>query len=114
VFDAAGTAYATASIATDISELKAIESERKLLGERRRQSERLDSLGQLAGGVAHDFNHLLGIILNYAEFVAQPTSGNPAVQADVEQIRTAAERAARLRSSDLVCQCCSCPATARE
>lgn len=96
VFDAQGTAYATASISTDISASKQAVAERELLGERSRQSDRLESLGQLAGGVAHDFNNLLGVILSYAAFVADATAADPAVSADVEQIKAAAERAARL------------------
>jgi hypothetical protein len=96
VLDAAGAMYAIATISTDITERKAAEAERELLGQRLRQSERLESLGQLAGGVAHDFNNLLAVILNYAAFVAEDTLDNPSLRADVEQIRIAAERAARL------------------
>jgi PAS domain S-box-containing protein len=69
------------------------------------QAQRLEGLGQLAGGVAHDFNNLLGVILNYAAFVSEEldtaTTGNAgpqwkAVSEDVGQIRRAAERAAGL------------------
>jgi signal transduction histidine kinase len=66
------------------------------------QSQRLESLGQLAGGVAHDFNNLLAVILNCASFVAEETGGNEAVLADVEQIRAAAERAAQLTRQLLI------------
>jgi two-component system cell cycle sensor histidine kinase/response regulator CckA len=86
----------------DITDRKRIESERQALGERLRQSERLESLGQLAGGVAHDFNNLLGVILNYATFVAERTGDDPAAHADVEQIRAAAERGARLTRQLLI------------
>jgi signal transduction histidine kinase len=72
------------------------------LENRLHQAERLESLGQLAGGVAHDFNNLLAVILNCADFVAEATADNEPVRADVEQIRTAAERAARLTRQLLI------------
>jgi signal transduction histidine kinase/CheY-like chemotaxis protein len=83
------------------------ESGRDMLAVRAQQSQRLESLGQLAGGVAHDFNNLLGVILNYAAFVNEELqieidSDTDAaarwepVRADVDQIVNAADRAAVL------------------
>ena len=79
------------------------QAERERLVGQLHQSQRLESLGQLAGGVAHDFNNLLGAILNYAAFVEEEVAaaGRPgqdwaAVGRDVEQIRRAAERATNL------------------
>ena len=68
------------------------------------QVQRLDSLGQLAGGVAHDFNNLLGVILNYGAFVAEELADGAldgddrwaTVRSDVEQIQQAARRASEL------------------
>jgi PAS domain S-box-containing protein len=98
--DTGGDVYATAGIATDITDRKKAEAERKTLQERRSQMQRLESLGQLAAGVAHDFNNLLGVILNYASFVAEETQGD--VRADVGQIQAAAERATRLTKQLLI------------
>ena len=67
-----------------------------------RQAQRMESLGQLAGGVAHDFNNLLGVISNYAAFVSEEAAKDPgqaswqSVRDDVSQIERAAERAAEL------------------
>ncbi len=81
------------------------QAERERLEGQLHQSQRLESLGQLAGGVAHDFNNLLGAIMNYASFVGEevaavvarePSHDWPAVERDVGQIQRAAERAAQL------------------
>jgi hypothetical protein len=60
------------------------------------QSQRLESLGQLAGGVAHDFNNLLGVILNYAAFASEALEEGTTTHKDVAQIQRAAERGAAL------------------
>jgi signal transduction histidine kinase len=85
-----------------INERLRAQAERERLENRLHQAQRLESLGQLAGGVAHDFNNLLAVILTCTAFVAEATEGNEAVRADVAQIRTAAERAARLTRQLLI------------
>jgi PAS domain S-box-containing protein len=79
--------------------LKAVAEEERL-ARRLQQAQRLESLGQLAGGVAHDFNNLLAVIVNYAAFVAEEvgaaaetdTDRWSPVARDVEQIQRAADR----------------------
>ena len=83
-----GGVEGAASIARDMTERKQME---RVLA----QTQRLESLGQLAGGIAHDMNNLLAIILNYADFALESIAEEPAGE-EVREIRAAAERAGAL------------------
>jgi PAS domain S-box-containing protein len=61
-----------------------------------RQSQRLESVGRLAGGVAHDFNNLLTAIFGYADLLAEELPADSPGREDLQEIRTAATRAAGL------------------
>lgn len=80
----------------DISEKIKIEQERNELHEKLMQSQKMESIGRLAGGVAHDFNNMLGVILGYAEKLLDQFSPNDPVAGDLKQIIEAGNRSAAL------------------
>jgi PAS domain S-box-containing protein len=69
LFDDGGRPVGVVVFHTDITDAITAEQERRRLEAQVRRTERLESLGQLAGGLAHDFNNLLVVIGNYAQFV---------------------------------------------
>lgn len=83
-------------IATDISRLKALEQERIQTEAKLWQAQKMESVGRLAGGVAHDFNNMLEVIMGRAEMMRIDMKPGDPHSADLEEIHKAAERSADL------------------
>ena len=86
-----GNCYALCGISTDISDRANAQQEKQRLEEQLRQSQKLEAVGQLAGGVAHDFNNLLAVILNYAQFVSEDIGPHHPNNGDLNEIIRAAQ-----------------------
>jgi len=90
------TAYddpAVLIVAQDITKRKQDEKEREKLETQFQQTQKLESVGRLAGGVAHDLNNLLSPILGYSEMLLDDFDSNDTRKASVEQIVQAGMRA---------------------
>jgi two-component system cell cycle sensor histidine kinase/response regulator CckA len=80
----------------DITERAKVDAERKLFEERMQESQKLENLGMLAGGVAHDFNNLLAVVLGHAGIALKKLPADSPSRKDLSHIHTAALRASEL------------------
>ena len=71
-------------------------TERRLTLERLQQAQRMESVGKLAGGIAHEVNNMMSVVLGCSEFVLRRDDLPPGVRIDVEQVREAAQRSAAI------------------
>ena len=83
-------------IVRDVTERKRAEAEREKLQAQLTQAQKMESVGRLAGGVAHDFNNMLQAILGNVELALQTTPTINAVRENLEEIRESAQRSADL------------------
>ncbi len=85
--DESGRVLGVASLVQDVTERVALE-------ERLRQSQKMEAVGRLAGGVAHDFNNLLTVIMGYSQLLTDGLPPASRLMDATAQIRSAADRAA--------------------
>ncbi len=80
----------------DITERKRTEKERQKLQEQLAQARKMESIGRLAGGVAHDFNNMLAVILGNVDLALKKAGANHPLLPHLDQIQKAAEHSADL------------------
>ncbi len=91
-------ARANTVLLQEMEDRKKAETTLRERDEQLRQSQKLEAVGTLAGGVAHDFNNLLTVIHSYTELLMQNVDHGGTMHSDLDQIRQAAARAGRLTS----------------
>jgi len=89
LYDEDNKIYAVCGISTDITE-------RKRQDDQLRHSQKMDALGKLTGGIAHDYNNMLGVILGYTELLEAQLADNPKLQKYAQVVHHAADRGTRL------------------
>ncbi|MCH7886939.1 MAG: PAS domain S-box protein [Candidatus Marinimicrobia bacterium] len=93
VIDENGNASHILAVLMDITDQKKSENEKFNLERKLERARRMESLGILAGGVAHDLNNILGPILGYPDLILSTLPQNSPIRGDIEMIKASAERA---------------------
>ncbi len=96
VRSASGEPFAFISVVRDITERKRAEEERDRLQMQLLQAQKMESVGRLAGGVAHDFNNILGAIMGYADLALLQAEPGSRLHHSLQEILKAARRSADL------------------
>ena len=96
VYDSDGKYEGAKAVFHDMTEHKKAEEDRKKLEAQFQQSQKLEAIGSLAGGVAHDFNNILTVIIGNAELLSISLGKDNPLQGRVEEISKGGERAASL------------------
>jgi two-component system cell cycle sensor histidine kinase/response regulator CckA len=97
--DLSGKAAGFRTLAWDVTERRKMEKEKAVLEDQLLQAQKMESIGQLAGGVAHDFNNMLGVILGYVELIKLQLPRSDPLFHNVMEIEKAA-----IRSRDITGQ----------
>jgi len=93
LMDYSGRVIGSVGIFTDISEITKAEDEKKLLKDKLIRAQRMESLGVLAGGVAHDLNNILGPLVAYPEIIRMDLTPDSPIHEHLQKIEGSAQRA---------------------
>ncbi len=96
IFNSLGKCTNLIGTVHDLTEQKKSEEKQKSLEAQLLQSQKIESIGRLAGGVAHDYNNILGVVLGYTQLINRKLEKDSPVYRYIELIDSAAKRGANL------------------